>query len=152
MSDPATKYSSIADAADKLDKAQRTSIRWCEERGALLPGSSRARITTTNARWTQAAEHRDKCKEALEREITALGYVRAPAIDRIALATETLKLFGWHVLVERGLNPALLDVTILDETVSGKIDISNEEARALFALVAGMQFRIASKHGWTFEG
>ena len=151
MTDPADKFLALARAAHDADKAQRKSIELAAMRHALPPGSSRAKVTTANARWSNAAEYRDRCEIVVEREITALGYVRGPALDRVALATSTLVMFGWYVKAEPGLNPALLDVEILDETQSGKIDITNEEARALFAHVAGVQFRIASKRGWTFE-
>ena len=46
-------------------KAQAASERAMDARGALPPGSSRARVTTANARWASAAEHRDRVRDAL---------------------------------------------------------------------------------------
>jgi hypothetical protein len=45
-------------------KAQAASDKACEARQALPPGSSRARVTTANARWASAAEQRDKIQAA----------------------------------------------------------------------------------------
>lgn len=36
-----------------------------EARRALPPGSSRARVTTANARWSIACEHRDRVERTL---------------------------------------------------------------------------------------
>lgn len=49
-----------------LEKAERDSKKAAEARGNLPPGSTRARITTANARWWTAAEHRDTIREHLE--------------------------------------------------------------------------------------
>lgn len=43
----------------KLRDAQKKSTKAAEVRAALPAGSSRARVTTANARWMRAAEHRD---------------------------------------------------------------------------------------------
>ena len=43
-----------------LAYAEKDSARACEARGRLPMGSSRARVTTANARWRSAAEHRDR--------------------------------------------------------------------------------------------
>ena len=43
-----------------LARAAAKSIKACEARGALPPGSSRARVTSANARWMRAAEERDR--------------------------------------------------------------------------------------------
>jgi sirohydrochlorin ferrochelatase len=45
-------------------KAQVASERACMARGNLPAGSSRARVTTANARWARAAEERDRVQEA----------------------------------------------------------------------------------------
>lgn len=50
----------------ELSKAQAKSLRAAEARRALPPGSSRARVTTANARWMRAAEERDRIAAALE--------------------------------------------------------------------------------------
>jgi len=49
------------DAARRaLAKAQAASTKASEARAALPPGSSRAKVTTLNARWMRAAEERDR--------------------------------------------------------------------------------------------
>lgn len=48
----------------KIDAAGAKSERLAQARGALPAGSSRARVTTANARWMRAAEERDR----IERE------------------------------------------------------------------------------------
>ena len=55
----------IADAERELAKAKAKSLAASEARCALPPGSSRARVTTANARWMAAAEHRDRCEQRL---------------------------------------------------------------------------------------
>jgi len=50
-----------------LRAAQAASDHAMERRRALPPGSSRARVTTANARWITAAEHRDRIAEQLEK-------------------------------------------------------------------------------------
>lgn len=42
-----------------LRDARKKSAKAAEARAALPAGSSRARVTTANARWMRAAEHRD---------------------------------------------------------------------------------------------
>ncbi len=49
-----------------LAAAQRASDRACARRAALPPGSSRARVTTANARWMRAAEERDRVQRLLD--------------------------------------------------------------------------------------
>jgi Alpha/beta hydrolase len=44
----------------ELRRATLASQRATEARAALPPGSSRARVTTANARWMRAAEARDR--------------------------------------------------------------------------------------------
>lgn len=51
----------------ELDKAQAKSMKAAAARHALTPGSSRARVTTANARWASAAEARDKLQEQIEK-------------------------------------------------------------------------------------
>lgn len=50
-----------------LVRLTKASARACERRSALPPGSSRARVTTANARWALAAEARDRCQERIEK-------------------------------------------------------------------------------------
>jgi len=44
---------------------RRASERACAARGALAPGASRARVTSANARWSRAAEARDRREQEL---------------------------------------------------------------------------------------
>jgi hypothetical protein len=43
-----------------LARAEKASLKAAEARSKLPPGSSRACVTTANARWMRAAEHRDR--------------------------------------------------------------------------------------------
>lgn len=52
----------------KLATAQRKSEQAMERRHELPPGSTRARVTTANANWAKAAEHRDRILEQIEAE------------------------------------------------------------------------------------
>lgn len=54
-----------------LVQAQRQSLRCAERRRALPAGSSRARVTTANANWARAAEHRDRISDLLDKAIAA---------------------------------------------------------------------------------
>lgn len=55
----------LRELARRLESAERAAIKTAVARAALPAGSSRARVTTANARWTRAAEHRDRCEAAL---------------------------------------------------------------------------------------
>lgn len=44
----------------EIAQARAKLTRTSEARRALPPGSSRARVTTANARWARAAEHYDR--------------------------------------------------------------------------------------------
>ena len=50
----------------ELYEAEVKSARLAEARAALPAGSSRARVTSANARWMRAAEHRDRLRAELE--------------------------------------------------------------------------------------
>jgi hypothetical protein len=70
----------IARYERELVKADALSKKRCDARGALGAGSSRARITSANAAWMSAAEHRDRLAERLERAKAILaGMVPAQA-------------------------------------------------------------------------
>lgn len=56
----------IADARGALADAQAKSTRAMQARQRLEPGSTRARVTTANANWARAAEHRDRCQDRLD--------------------------------------------------------------------------------------
>ncbi len=55
-----------------LVASQKASAAAADARSRLPPGSSRARVTTANARWARAAEHRDRCAKAVHDEIAAM--------------------------------------------------------------------------------
>lgn len=69
--DPAREYrvlsawTAIASAFRALAAAQRACDKRTAARAALPAGSSRARVTTANARWARACEQRDLCEKAL---------------------------------------------------------------------------------------
>ncbi len=50
----------------ELAKDQKASARAMEAKMRLGRGASRARVTTANARWANAAEQRDKTLDRLE--------------------------------------------------------------------------------------
>lgn len=70
-----TKYDRILDMARRLVDAERRSLRACNARGSLPYGSSRAKVTTANARWARAAEERDRAEIALRDSVIAAGLV-----------------------------------------------------------------------------
>jgi hypothetical protein len=51
----------------EYERAHAKSLRLATRRMELPDGSSRARITSLNAQWSIAAEHRDRLLERLER-------------------------------------------------------------------------------------
>jgi hypothetical protein len=63
-----TKYDALLAAVKRLVESERKSLIACGRRGALPHGTSRARVTTANANWTNAAEARDVCIEVATRE------------------------------------------------------------------------------------
>lgn len=56
----------IAQLERELARAEAASARACNARASLPAGSSRARVTSANARWARAAEHRDRIAAALD--------------------------------------------------------------------------------------
>ena len=67
----AGRYDALFAAVKRLVAAEAKSVKACEARRALPYGSSRARVTTANARWATAAEMRDRAIEMVEKEIRA---------------------------------------------------------------------------------
>ncbi|MFA5376826.1 MAG: hypothetical protein WC455_13840 [Dehalococcoidia bacterium] len=57
--------SEIKQACTNLMNAERKASNAGDVRASLEPGSSRARVTTANARWAQYAEYRDLCENKL---------------------------------------------------------------------------------------
>lgn len=85
----------IAQLEKALADAQAKSTAWTERRHALPPGSSRARVTTANANWARAAEHRDRCRDRLDAakakmvsEQTAAVVPAAPVAPVIAVGAK----------------------------------------------------------------
>ena len=56
----------------EYDRAHEKSLRLAARRMELPDGSPRARITSANAKWAIAAEHRDRLGERLDRARAAL--------------------------------------------------------------------------------
>jgi hypothetical protein len=67
----------LADRAKYLASAIEASLRACDARASLTPGSSRARVTSANAKWARAAEDRDRAERNFDEALTAAGYVAA---------------------------------------------------------------------------
>jgi hypothetical protein len=57
----------------ELARAEKQSQLACDARAALPAGSSRAKVTTANARWARAAEHRDRIAKQLADVLAAKG-------------------------------------------------------------------------------
>lgn len=57
----------------ELERAQKASAKASEARFALPAGSSRSRVTTANAKWMRAAEHRDRIAAQLAEARKAVG-------------------------------------------------------------------------------
>jgi hypothetical protein len=51
---------------DAATSSSRKSARFADARAALPAGSSRARVTSANARWARAAEERDRIARQLD--------------------------------------------------------------------------------------
>ena len=66
----------------ELAKAQAASLKAAEDRGNLPAGSSRARVTTANARWRTLAEYRDRVQADLNAALDALT-ARSGAVSPI---------------------------------------------------------------------
>lgn len=61
-----------------LLEAQHKSTKAQESRMRLPAGSSRARVTTANARWARAAEHRDRLQDQLTSAEMTAAYGNKP--------------------------------------------------------------------------
>lgn len=61
----------VIEAWKRLDAAQKASEKAAEARAALPAGSTRAKVTTANARWANAAEDRDRKEAAYIAALTA---------------------------------------------------------------------------------
>jgi hypothetical protein len=67
----------IASRAKELAAAQTASERACDQRQALDAGTSRARLTSANAKWMRAAEHRDRCERNFIHALEAGNFTRS---------------------------------------------------------------------------
>jgi hypothetical protein len=67
---------SIPDLQRALKSASEKSRRLCLARAELPPGSSRARVTTANARWKSAAEERERLEAELLAAVIKDGGLR----------------------------------------------------------------------------
>lgn len=68
--------------------AQAASTRAQDARARLQAGTTRARSTTANANWARAAEHRDRCADAVTERLCAL--VRPPVVAAIRRAESSM--------------------------------------------------------------
>ena len=59
----------------ELVKAERDSLKACDRRGAMDQGSSRAKMTTLNARWAILAEYRDRTEQRFLKALKDAGYL-----------------------------------------------------------------------------
>jgi len=67
------KYKHIYELSKQLVQAQRDVEKASARRRDLPAGSSRAKVTTANARWSTAAEERDRIWGALRSEFAMGG-------------------------------------------------------------------------------
>lgn len=65
--------STIHELEQLLDEAEQRSAKLASVRAALPPGSTRARVTTANAKWARAAEYRDLLRRQLQEAQEAAG-------------------------------------------------------------------------------
>jgi hypothetical protein len=56
---PVAQSAKLARLKKEHAKAEADARKWMERRRALGAGATRAKVTTANARWAQAAEYRD---------------------------------------------------------------------------------------------
>jgi hypothetical protein len=80
-----------------LAKAQAASTKASEARAALPAGSTRARVTSANARWMRCAEERDRIQAELDKAIEQWR-VDEDAVRRDLVAQRTGAM-------SRGANP-----------------------------------------------
>jgi hypothetical protein len=69
---PLRAETAFVEADPRWRKAQEKSEKASEARRALPPGSSRARVTSANARWRRAAVARDRIERELRDRFRAL--------------------------------------------------------------------------------
>jgi hypothetical protein len=62
----------VNDTWRALVKAQEKSLKAMLAREGMSPGSTRARVTTANARWARTAEHRDRCRAEFDKALREL--------------------------------------------------------------------------------
>lgn len=67
------KYEEVLRWAKELVAAEKASVKACEAMGAAPLGVSRAKSTTLNAKWSTAAEHRDRMTHKLHVAVVRAG-------------------------------------------------------------------------------
>lgn len=67
-------FEKIADMAKQLVEAQKKVLRESGKRQALPPGSTRAKVTTANARWMAICEERDRLEEELRQYVGSIWF------------------------------------------------------------------------------
>ncbi|WP_088258637.1 hypothetical protein [Fimbriiglobus ruber] len=72
---PATtnRYADVLLWAKELVRAEEASLKACAAMRNAPPGVSRARSTTLNAKWSAAAEHRDRIAHKLHVAVVRVG-------------------------------------------------------------------------------
>lgn len=70
-------YAELKRLVTLLDRTEKKAQKACDARASLPPGTSRARVTTANARWFAAAEARDRLLAEVREEIARLNIYAA---------------------------------------------------------------------------
>lgn len=77
--DRAQLAAEVARRAKVWAEAEKVSKRCCDNRGNLEPGSSRAAITSANAKWMRAAEDRDAKERNFIAALECAGFAKSEA-------------------------------------------------------------------------
>ncbi len=65
LSQKALALDTVLHYAKRAKAAQIASEKACDVRAAMTPGTSRARVTSANAKWSRLAEDRDRALASL---------------------------------------------------------------------------------------
>jgi len=122
---PAITPADITRLERSLTDAQAASHRAMDRKRALQPGSTRARVTTANANWARAAEHRDRCAERLDaaRAAYVAQHARAPIAvdpDRDSLSDVLAELGFTHWEAGNGRHDIRLDGVLVCVATAGE--------------------------------
>jgi hypothetical protein len=89
----------VIEAWKRLDAAQKASEKAADARASLPTGSTRAKVTTANARWANAAEDRDRKKAAyiaaLMAELQRVQPTAAPVPESDETRLLLAQLYAW---------------------------------------------------------